>query len=285
MAIRQRPRTTRVLVVSLVCLSLAVITLDYRQGQSGPLAGLGRAALAVMVPMQRAVTDVTRPVADFFSGLAHLPSLERDNQLLRDQVRDLTGEVQTDAFDQQQVQKLYGLLQLRQSLDPRSVSAVVTGNGLSNFEWTITIDKGSADGIAENMPVVTGTPSAPLLVGHVVDVSDNASMVQLIIDRGNSVAAVLSGSRKAGAIEGQGEGDLKMELVEPGTDVAGNETVFTQGYCVAGEPGLYPPGILIGQVSRTIPEENSIQESVNVRPAVDFATLEFVLVLQARTSC
>ena len=76
MVSRQRPRSTRLLVVVLVSISLAVITLDYREGQDGPLAGLGRDALAAMAPLQHAVTTVTRPIGDFFSGLAHLPSLE-----------------------------------------------------------------------------------------------------------------------------------------------------------------------------------------------------------------
>ncbi len=63
------------MVVVLVSISLAVITLDYREGENGPLAGLGRAALAAMAPLQQAVTTVIRPVGDFFSGLVHLPSL------------------------------------------------------------------------------------------------------------------------------------------------------------------------------------------------------------------
>jgi cell shape-determining protein MreC len=71
--------------------------------------------------------------------------------------------------------------------------------------------------------------------------------------------------------------------VEPGTLIEGDEPVFTQGYELDGEAGLYPPGMLIGQVSRLVPADNATQEYVEVRPAVDFETLQFVLVLQART--
>ena len=77
MVSRQHPRSTRLLVVVLVSISLAVITLDYREGEDGPLAGLGRIALATMAPLQEAVTTATRPIGDFFSGLVHLPSLEK----------------------------------------------------------------------------------------------------------------------------------------------------------------------------------------------------------------
>ena len=63
-------------------------------------------------------------------------------------------------------------------------------------------------------------------------------------------------------------------------DVQADEQVYTQGYEVNGQQGLYPPGLVIGQVSRVIPGTDGLQEFVTVRPAIDFSALEFVLVLQ-----
>lgn len=283
MVTRQRPRATRLLVVVLVSISLAVITLDYRQ-QDGPLSALGASTKAAMAPMQRAVTNVTRPVGDFFSGLAHLPSLSKENQELKDELAAAHADDATKELIQTQNEELQGLLDLRPTLDPEAVAAVVIANGLSNFEWTITIDKGSNDGIAMNQPVVTGSPDAPMLVGHVVQVSPDSADVRLIIDRESAAAAVLKDSQEAGLIHGQGDADLRMTDVEPGTVTEGDvEQVFTLGYEVTGQPGLYPPDLLIGQVSRTVPADNATEEFIEVRPAVDFATLQFVLVLKART--
>ena len=283
MVTRQRPRATRLLVVVLVSISLAVITLDYRQ-QDGPLSALGASTKAAMAPMQRAVTNVTRPVGDFFSGLAHLPSLSKENQELKDELAAAHADDATKELIQTQNEELQGLLDLRPTLDPEAVAAVVIANGLSNFEWTITIDKGSNDGIAMNPPVVTGSPDAPMLVGHVVQVSPDSADVRLIIDRQSAAAAVLKDSQEAGLIHGQGDADLRMTDVEPGTVTEGDvEQVFTLGYEVTGQPGLYPPDLLIGQVSRTVPADNATEEFIEVRPAVDFATLQFVLVLKART--
>jgi rod shape-determining protein MreC len=280
---RQRPRATRLLVVVLVSISLAVITLDYRQ-QDGPLSALGTSTKAAMAPMQRAVTNVTRPVGDFFSGLAHLPSLSKENQELKDELAAAHAEDAVNDLIQVQNEELQGLLDLRATLDPEPIAAVVIANGLSNFEWTITIDKGSNDGIAEDQPVVTGSAEAPMLVGRVVQVSPDSADVRLIIDRESAVAAVLKDSGEAGLIHGQGDADLRMTDVEPGTVTEGDvEQVFTLGYEVTGQPGLYPPDLLIGQVSRTVPADNATEEFIEVRPAVDFATLQFVLVLKART--
>jgi cell shape-determining protein MreC len=90
----------------------------------------------------------------------------------------------------------------------------------------------------------------------------------------------LSSSGETGLVTGQGDDDLRMDLVTPGVGIGVTEPVYTTSYEVNGRPGRYPPGILIGTVDRVTPESNAIQESVAVRPAVDFSTLEFVLVLQ-----
>jgi rod shape-determining protein MreC len=280
---RQRPRSTRLLVVALVSISLAVITLDYRQRESGPLAGIGAAAKTFMAPMQEAVTTVTEPVGDFFSGIANLPSLADENENLRREVASLKSEIQADAFDQEQYASMLALLELSQALEPPVVASTVIANGVSNFEHSITIDKGSADGVAVDQPVATGSPEAPMLVGRVVAVTQSSADVRLIIDRSFAVAATIQGTNEAGLVEGNGDADLRMSLVEPGTLIEGDEAVFTQGYELDGEAGLYPPGMLIGQVSRLVPGDNATQEFVEVRPAVDFETLQFVLVLQART--
>ncbi len=283
MAIRQRPRSTRLLVVALVSISLAVITLDYRQQDSGPLSVAGEAAKAFMAPMQEAVTAVTEPIGDFFTGLAHLPSLADDNERLREENAALSTKVQENANQQADYEAMLGLLELRGTLDPTAVAAHVIGNGVSNFEYTITIDKGSADGIEIRQPVATGSADAPMLVGRVVSVTPVSADVLLLIDRDHKVAATIGDTEEAGLVEGQGASDLRMSLVAPGTLIEGGEPVFTQGYELDRQSGLYPPNMLIGQVSRLVDSENETQQYVEVRPAVDFQTLQFVLVLRART--
>jgi rod shape-determining protein MreC len=277
-----RPRSTRLLVVVLVSLSLAVITLDYRQGEAGPLAGAGRAVRSALAPLQEGVSTVTRPVGNFFRGLANLPSLESENAELKDTVADYEARLGEYEDLQRRYEDLLSLLELRQTLDPRAVPAVVIANGVSNFEYTVTIDKGSGDGIAIDMPVVTGSAESPRLVGHVVSVTANSAIVQLIIDRSHAVAGRLGG-REVGLVRGQGDEDMVMELVEPGTEIdltGGPISVVTMSYEINGQQGRYPPGLLIGEVSRVFEGDNALETSVSVRPAVDFSALENVLVLQ-----
>ena len=268
-------------MVILVAASLAIITVDYRGGEEGPLDAAGRAISSALAPMQRAVSGVVQPISDFFGSLAALPSLAQKNEELEQQVEDLKTTQQLNQELVQRIEDLERLLGLKTIL-PQTIPARVIASGLSNFEWTITLGVGSDDGVAVNMPVVTGGSDAPRLVGRVIRVTPNSSVVQLLIDRGFGVPARLSTSHEAGMVEGRGEDELRMRLLGPGVEVSQTEpeSVFTVGYQVEGEPGLYPPGILIGTVSRAFSEPGSVESFVTIRPAVDFSTLENVLVIK-----
>lgn len=266
--------------MSLVAASLAIITVDFRAGDQGPLAAAGRATNSALAPMQRAVSNVVQPVSNFFSSLAKLPSLSRRNGELQQQVDDLKTAQQENQELTNRIESLEQLIGL-QAVTSHTIAARVIASGVSNFEWSITIDRGSADGIQVDMPVVTGASDGPRLVGRVIRVTPISSVVQLIIDRNFAVAGKLSTSQEAGLVMGRGEEDLRMGHLRPGIQV--NETepesVFTLGYEVNGQRGIYPPDILIGTVSRAFSEPDSVESSVTIRPAVDFSTLQYVLVI------
>lgn len=278
MALRSRARSTRLLVVTLVSASLITITVDYRQGDSGALSAAGDTAIAVIAPLQEAVSKVTDPIGNFFSTLLRLPAIRSANEDLRAQISALEQEISTTRADQQRLAELESLLGLQESFGSRieTTAAEVIANGVSNFEWTITLDKGSSDGIEDDMPVV----AAAGLVGHVVRVTPSSSVVQLIIDPESFVGGRLDGSGETGLLEGEGEGDLRMSQVDPETQVLPDERVVTSGYRFGGVfESLYPPNVLVGTVSRVLSDDNALEKFVTVRPAVDFSTLSVVLVV------
>jgi rod shape-determining protein MreC len=269
-------------VVSLVAASLAIITIDYRGGDEGPLAEVGTVVNSALAPLQRAVSSVVQPVSDFFSDLADLPKLSQRNETLEQQIENLRTLTQQNQELQKQILTLKELLGLQTVLEEETIPAqVIARSSASNFEWTITIDHGSDEGVAVDMPVVTGDAGAPRLVGRVIAVTPNSAAVQLVIDRGFAVAGLLSTSNEAGIVEGRGQDDLAMDLIEPDTKVSETEpeSVFTLGYEIGGQAGLYPENLLIGTVSRVFSGPDSVETFVTVRPAVDFSTLGYVLVL------
>jgi len=289
MALPSRARSTRLLVVTLVSVSLLTITVDYREGDRGPLAGLGRSALALISPLQEVVSKVTHPVGNFFSTLVSLPSIRAENQRLRTRVAELEAQSATYVSQERRLNELESILNVQQSLGPKvkTLAAEVIANGISNFEWTITIGAGSSSGIAVDMPVVVGSSSGgAMLVGHVVRVAPDSSMVQLVIDPESSVAGRIEPSGDTGLVAGEGAQDMRMGLVDTTASVtAGTDTVVTAGYRIPGvAQGMYPPGILIGTVSRVVQNDAALEKFVTVSPAVDFSSLGIVLVVLSNGS-
>jgi rod shape-determining protein MreC len=272
MALYSRPRNTRLLVVSLVMVSLLTITVDYRGGDSGPLESAGKATLTGVGALQSAVSRVIRPIGDFVTGLVNVGSLRKENDRLRKQVEQLQTQAGQSVSDERVKQELLTLLGLEEQLRlEKTVAARVTADSVSNFEWSVTIDKGSSSGIKIDMAVVSGDG----LVGRVISVAPNASIVELIIDPDSGVAGRLASSGETGVVEGQRNQDLTMDLVSPNARVVVNEQVVTSGF----QGSLYPPEIPIGFVSRVFPDPGKLNKTIAVRPAVNFSALQFVLVV------
>jgi rod shape-determining protein MreC len=271
MALYRRTRSTRLLVVSLIMASLLTITADFKGGRSGPLEVAGKAALTVMGPLQSAVSAVFRPVGGFFVGLAHVGSLQSENRALKLENQRLRELGARSVSTQRELERLQGLLKLQRSLGLRGVTASVIGASVGNFEWSITINRGSSDGLRPDMAVV----AAEGLVGHVVEVTSHWSTVQLVIDPRSAVAGRLASSGETGLVSGQRSRDLVMDLVNPDATVQPDEQVVTSGY----QGGLYPAEIPIGSVSSVYTRPGSLTKSILVRPAVDFSSLEVVEVV------
>jgi rod shape-determining protein MreC len=276
MALYSRPRNTRLLVVSLVMLSLVTITVDFRGGDNGPLEVVGKGALSVVGTLQGAVTRVVRPLTDWVTGVVHIGSLRSENDQLKREIDRIRTEAGENVSLKRQLVELQGILKIREQFQLRkTVTARVVAQTPGNFEWTVTINQGSSAGIKVDMPVVSGNG----LVGHVVTVAPNVSIVQLIIDPDSGVAGRLAQSGDTGVVLGERDRPLRMDLVNPNANVSPNEAVVTSGYQVQGGQSLYPPGIPIGFVSHIFTRAGSLQKTIEITPAVDFSAMEFVLVI------
>jgi rod shape-determining protein MreC len=276
MALYSRPRSTRLLVVSLVMLSLLTITVDYRGGENGPLEVVGRGAVSVVGALQGAVSHVVRPVTDWVTGVVHIGSLRSENDRLKAEIDKLRAQSGENTSLKAQLIELEGLLKMKERLHLRkTVAAQVVAVSVGNFEWTVTIDQGSSAGIKVDMPVVSGNG----LVGHVISAAPNVSIVQLIIDPESAVAARLGVARVTGIVLGQRNRPLTMDLVGPNANVVPSEPVVTSGYDIPGGKALYPDGIPVGYVSHIYARPNSLVTTIEIAPAVDFSALEFVLVI------
>ncbi|MCL4422351.1 MAG: rod shape-determining protein MreC [Actinobacteria bacterium] len=171
----------------LVLASITILTLDYRGDLKGTISGVKSAAHDVIAPVDSAVDAVLRPIGSFFEGALHYGAAERENALLRHENGALRRKATELAVAEGQVRSL-----LRQDHLPwvgslPTVQCQVIALSASNFELTVELDKGTADGIAVGMPVVSGSG----LVGQVIETSATRSTVLLITDPRSAVSVAL----------------------------------------------------------------------------------------------
>jgi rod shape-determining protein MreC len=259
------------LVVGLLVASLATITVDARGGDEGPLDDVGELFGGIVGPLQEGVSAIFRPVGNFFSNVFNAGSLAEQVEALTAENQRLGTLVQESSELRSENEEYAAILGIAEDEKLDVIGATVIGESPSNFEWAVSIDKGSVDGVEENMAVIG--PSG--LVGRVINVYETAALVMLIIDPDSKVSARLSTSRETGLIEGQREDPLEFSLIETETDIVSGEIVETSGYQLdEGYTGIYPPGIPIGVVDEVEPSEDGVTVRVTVRPNVDFSSLD-----------
>ena len=154
------------------------------------------------------------------------------------------------------------------------VTATVIGRDPGNWTSTIIINRGLADGITKDMPVVT--PQG--LAGNVISVFNNTSKVQLILDPRSAVGSLVQRpeSRVAAIVEGYGPNPLtpRMINVARDADIIKGDKIITSGF-----GGIYPKGLLVGEAVDVINEEGGLLKYAILKPAVDFDRLEEVFVI------
>lgn len=157
-----------------------------------------------------------------------------------------------------------------QAANQEFVAADVIGIDQMALRRTLTINRGTRDGITKGMPVVTGSG----LVGRILSVGATSARVLLITDRDSAVSARLQSTRAVGSVIGQTSGSLRMEMIPLGQTVQVGDLVITSGL-----GGNFPPDIVIGIVTSTRQYEFELAQEAELTSLNDFESLEFVLVI------
>lgn len=238
---------------------------------SGYINSVISTASSPVVAIQRWITSRYVAVYEFVTVPRDMASLRQRNAELENEIAKLQTEI--IAYEQQlkETSVLYALLDFARTRPENTyVAASVIGKDPSPFLQYIIIDKGTDDGIRHGMPVV----SQQGLVGRVDMVIAAAARVQLITDAASSVNIQLGTAQISAILSGSVTGDVNIEMVPSSVSLLPGDLVLTSGL-----GGNYPPDIVIGQVVTVRSLENELFQSASVQPAVDFSTLQAVLVI------
>ena len=205
-------------------------------------------------------------------GYADMRSAVDQNVELRAEVERLTAE-RDAALERARQAEVYGT---EIGPPPKSSYKQILANVISRDSsvWfrRLVIDRGTTDGIKQNMPVATSTG----VVGRVISVGPNWASVQVITDKHAGVGAMLQDSRAMGELRGRDPEDARCELKNiPGsTEVKVGEPVVTTGL-----DRIYPKGLMIGTVETIESDPNAPWHRIVVRPAAPVDRAEQLLVL------
>lgn len=215
-------------------------------------------------------------MSDRSKDLAQIRDLQKQNQELQERIDQLTIENNTLTQEKYELNNLRSLYQLDQEYSEyEKIGARVIGMDGGNWFNTFIIDKGTDDGIAIDMNVMSGSG----LVGIVTEVGVNWARVTAIIDDTINVPGMVlaTGDRLmvSGDLELMSENTIRFsKLIDSEGKVKEGDKVVTSNISTK-----YLPGLLIGYITSMEADANNLTHSGSITPAVDFEHMDQVLVI------
>ena len=223
--------------------------------------------------VQRGLSGGISGIRHVWSGYIGLRHLKVENDALKRDLAIAQVAVQEQRALADRTRGLERLLDLREHLKLRTVAAEIIGAAATPDFRTLTIDKGTRDGVRSDMAVIA--PAG--VVGRLVVPSLRSAKVQLLIDRNAAAGAIVERTRAQGVVVGGGDDRLRMEYVSEVFDIIVGDVVVTSGI-----DGIYPKGFIIGRVE-AVDRAGGAYKRITIKPAVDFSALEEVLVVLTPT--
>lgn len=223
---------------------------------------------------QSPVTNMTAAISNYFLSISSLRSAQSENDLLKQHVQELEVEIKQKDDLAAENERLRTLLQLKEQSRYKVLTARIIGRDPSFWFDSSIINRGSLDGVALNMAVVTDGG----LVGRVTAVSPLTSQVDLITYNKSGVGGIvgeIGTSNAIGVVNGTSKKDLLEMKYVPGTvDVQVGQPVFTTG-----QDGIFPPGLKIGEIVSVVPGSATTPLQILIQPGARLNSMQEVGVL------
>jgi len=248
-----------------------IILISAQVNTKGGVPALEAAVFGVFAEVQRGTSSIVSVISDVWSGYVGWRQVRAENEVLRKRLAETEVALQQQRALADRSHLLENLLELRDRTTLKTTGAEIIAAGATLDFRTVTIDKGTRHGLQTDMAVIA--PAG--VVGRVVVPSASAAKVQLLVDRNAAAGAVIERreSRAQGVVVGTGDSFLRMEYVSEIADIVVGDVVVTSGI-----DGIYPKGFVIGRIE-SVEKSGSAFKTILVKPAVDFSSLEEVLVV------
>lgn len=265
-------RRNRILLTSgfLLVFSLLLLSTSFRsQPYRDPIAGV---LLDGLAPFEVAFAWLRRSGRELWSNVFDLVGAREENVLLRERIDALQSDLVRLTELELANQRLHELLHFRSRLDGEVLGARVIARDPTPWVRTFTIDRGERDGVRRGMAVL----SPQGVVGQVSQASRTASRVLLLTDHNSGIDAFVQRTRARGIVQGAHEEGCHMKYLRRDEDVVPGDRVLTSGL-----DGIFPKGVLIGEVVEVARRNRDLLQVAVVRPSAELDRIEEVLVTDA----
>ena len=238
--------------------------------------GISSSVSTVVSPLQKIVYNINSRVKETVDFFLNFSEVKLENEELKEKNTKLANELIEYESLKDEVERLREALNFTESKNNYNYVGVnIIGYSGSSLSDGYIIDKGSNDGIAKNMVVV----SSKGLVGKVTKVSSNFAIVQSILNENIAVAVMDQQTREAtGVLQGLSDKkDNNMPVVYNlpiNSDVKEGDIIITSGL-----GKIYPKEIPVGTVVSVEEDNVKVMKSAVVEPFVNFNELEELFVV------
>ena len=229
----------------------------------------------VLIPFQSGVNAIGTSLYNHIRDFSTMQEAQAENEELKGRVAELTEEnnrLQAEQYELERLRELYALDQ--DYMQYEKVAARVIAKDSGNWFQIFRINKGSNDGIKENMNVIAGGG----LVGIVTDVGANDATVRSIIDDASRVSCMSMRSGDNCIVSGDltlfQEGLLGLDHVKKEADIQEGDKIVTSNIS-----DVFLPGILVGYATELTTDSNNVTKSGQIVPVAEFDNLQEVLVI------
>lgn len=267
----------RSIIVSLVAVVLIICLISVTAREREHITRLEQVVTEALAPLETGLAGVRGWVGDRFRAITELGQLRAENKRLKAELERLSG-IDTDHYTLlAENERLRAELGFAKSVPGTKLAAEVIGRNSDNWFGSLTINRGSDDGIVKDMPVLAATG----VVGRIITVTPHTSTVMLLLDPASGVGGMVQRTGEFGIVKGQSSAEgqsLAMNLFDGDADVMVGDTILTSGL-----GGGFPKGLLVGQVEQVELHELGLFRSAVVKPAVDLGRVTEVFVLTGTT--
>jgi rod shape-determining protein MreC len=257
------------MLISGVCLGFS---------SGGFLVNFSRIGFSIVSTVEKGVFVVSDTVKNTFGAVKELSELKKDYDELSKKLENYQQMQRSNAEIRKENEQLKEQLGFSQSVSQKNFPAQIISRDVDKLYASLTINKGSSNGVNKNMPVIAFQNGNIGLVGKIVEVGKFTSKIMPVYSLDCTISARIQNTRDLGLVSGMGTSDepLLMQYIKKRVL---NDLHFGDVVVTSGENGNYMRDVPLGTISKIRVLDYDSSLDIELTPIIDFSRLETVIVV------